>query len=103
MKFKIVVTSLLTAILAVCLFTSYTLINEAKRQTEEAIKQTQLQLSQAEGILAIAEYASWYEQLNIKNKTDFISAGDVYLQGATDIWHEIRYPELHIEDNTNSD
>ena len=33
MKFKITVISLLTAILAVCSFTSYTLIKEAKTQT----------------------------------------------------------------------
>lgn len=33
MKFKIAVLGLLSAILATCIFTSYTLINEAKTQT----------------------------------------------------------------------
>lgn len=86
MKFKIAITGLLAAILTVCIITSYVLINEAK-------KQTQLQLSQAEGIIAIAEYAHWYEDLNIGS--DFNSSGDTYLEEATKLWHEIRYPEQH--------
>lgn len=87
MKFKIVVTGLLTAILAVCIFTSYTLINEAKKQTE-------IQLSQATGIIAVANYVHWYEDLNL-DKTEWSSAGDAYLEHATEIWHKIIYSEQY--------
>lgn len=48
MKFKITITGLLSAILITCIFTAYELTTEAKKQTE-------LQLAQAEGTLALIE------------------------------------------------
>jgi len=48
MKFKATIAGLLTAILATCIFTSYALISEAK-------KQTKLELAQAKGIIAVIE------------------------------------------------
>lgn len=60
MKFKITVIAILTAILAICAFTSYKL-------TTEAEKQTQLQLAQAQGITALIEMSdktAWRETDN---------------------------------------
>lgn len=48
MKFKITVTGLLAAILAICLFTSYTLIKEEKKQTEIQIAQLKIEMEVAE-------------------------------------------------------
>lgn len=46
MKFKIAVISLLTAILAVCLFTSYTLIDKTNRQFELQKLHIEIELEQ---------------------------------------------------------
>lgn len=48
MKFKIAVISLLTAIFAVCLFTSYTLIDKANKQFELQKLHIEIELEQYE-------------------------------------------------------
>lgn len=64
MKFKITVTGLLAAILTTCIFTSYKLTTEAK-------KQTQLQLAQAQGITALIE---------MSDKTDWMETDDYQMK-----------------------
>lgn len=48
MKFKVAVISLLAAILAVCLFTSYTLIDKANRQLKLEKLNTEITIQQHE-------------------------------------------------------
>ncbi len=76
MKFKITIIGLLTAILAVCLFTSYTLIDKVNKQFEHQKLQTKIGIETFEfenfnPLLEVSNqiwyssyYYEWYDEYN---------------------------------------